>query len=531
MEIELKLLLDPADNGKLARHPLLAAHARAPKRQAHLIAHYFDTTELHLLRHGAGLRVRKEAGQWMQTMKGGGSVQGGLHARHEWEGPVARAWPQLGKLRKLVGGDAHWRAVLAAPELKDRLQELFSVEVERSAWDLEYDGSQVELVLDRGRIGRQGRHVVVNEIELELKAGQAGSLFALALVLLETLPLQLSNVSKAELGYALCRETGAVVASAELVDLCADATTGQALQAVLANCLRHMQRNEAWVRDNDRDNGNGDGNGNGNGNDSAEGLHQLRVGIRRLRSAIKLFASWAPCPAALQRDIAWLGTELGAARDWDVLAGATLARVPAAGNAPALTALRHAVRERARAQGRAAALAMRSPRYTRLLLRLGQWMECLRMAGTIEPGRGNPLRQPVAGEAQRILARLHRAVLRRAAAVARGDTSPDTLHRLRIAGKRARYALEFFQPLFRARSAQRYLRQLSALQEELGCRHDLAVAVGMLHQLDLSTSQHGDAIAFVRGYLLAQQELNPDGLRATAQALRTLAPPTAIAPD
>jgi CHAD domain-containing protein len=82
---------------------------------------------------------------------------------------------------------------------------------------------------------------------------------------------------------------------------------------VLGNCLEHIQRNEVAVVE---------------GHDP-ETLHQMRVGVRRLRSALKLFATVAPCPPALLEDIDWLGMELGAARDWDVLLSSTLARMDA----------------------------------------------------------------------------------------------------------------------------------------------------------------------------------------------------------
>ncbi|MBY0555948.1 MAG: CYTH domain-containing protein, partial [Burkholderiaceae bacterium] len=147
MEIELKLLLAPADNAELRRHPLLAGVAT---RTQQLTAHYFDTPDLHLLRHGAGLRVRKEDGLWVQTMKAGGSVQSGLHQRNEWQGPVSRPWPQLGKLRKLIGNEQHWREVLSVKGLNDRLEALFEVVVQREIWLLSYASSQIELVLDCG---------------------------------------------------------------------------------------------------------------------------------------------------------------------------------------------------------------------------------------------------------------------------------------------------------------------------------------------------------------------------------------------
>lgn len=587
MEVELKLLLDPADNARLVRHPLLAAHARARQRKARLTARYFDTPDLYLLRHGAGLRVRHAEGQWLQTMKAGGSVQGGLHARLEWEGPVTGEVPQLGKLRKLMGEHRRWLAMLDAPGLKQQLQPLFSVEVERSTWELDYDGSIIELVLDEGRINRLGRHLPVNEIELELKSGHPASLFAFALALLETVPLQISNVNKAERGYALCLDQRAAAVKAAPLTLPCDASTGQALQAVLANCLRHMQDNEAGVID---------------GADS-ESLHQLRVGARRLRSALRIFAACAPCPAALLGDLAWLGAELGSARDWDVLAKITLPRCiaaadgfsaaasgkPAAPNdhagaaggkadaaeetsatpghsadvedgAAAMTALRDHVLHEARTRRRAAASALQAPRYAHLMLGLNQWLLQLQLAGAAAPARHNPLARPAAAFARRALQRLHARLLRSAdsarkanrakqdpnhAAAATGkdasaagktnnvadkapapsDTVASTIHRLRIAGKRCRYGVEFFASLLPERSTQRYLQQLASLQDELGSNNDLVVAGQLLLQCRPARPSHGAAdtdaaLAFVRGYLHALRTQDASAVDAACDAVR-----------
>lgn len=542
MEVELKLLLDPADNGKLVQHPLLAAHARARQRKARLTARYFDTPELHLLRHGAGLRVRQVEGQWIQTMKAGGSVQGGLHARLEWEGPVPDEQPNLGKLRKLLADDQHWLAVLDAPQLKQRLAPLFSVEVARSTWELDYDGSVIELVLDEGRINRQGRHLPVNEIELELKAGHPASLFAFALALLDSLPLQVSNVNKAERGYALCIDRPLAAVKAAPFTLERDATTNQALQAVLANCLRHMQDNEAAVI---------------HGHDS-ESLHQLRVGTRRLRSALRLFDACAPCPAALLADLAWLGTELGAARDWDVLATVTLPR--AQDDMVDLAPLRDQVIEEARTHRRAAAHALQSPRYARLMLGLNLWLQRLQLAAATAPARHNPLAACAATFARRTLRKLHRQLLRRAAiarkaihasgvagaslpattsggspangtdsksarAIGSRDAAARAVHRLRIAGKRCRYGVEFFAPLLRQGATRRYLEQLSALQEQLGLDNDLVVADRLLLQCQQDATTPHDTLPYVRGYLRALHAQDASVLHAACGAVRDYALP------
>ena len=499
MEIELKLLLSHKHNAKLMALPLIADHAAAAPRQQHLTARYFDTPDLHLLRHGAGLRVRKENDQWVQTMKAGGSVQSGLHSRNEWEGQVARPWPQLGRLRKQIDQPGHqqWRDMLDAPELKERLEALFVVEVERHTWDLDIDGNRIELVLDQGHIERRGRKVPINEIELELKDGDPAALFSFALELQEHIPLRVSNVNKAQRGYLLCRETGTAPYRAKAIALDAHASVAQALQTILDNCLQHIQHNEQAVID----------------GDDPETLHQMRVGLRRLRSALKLFDDVAPCPPELAADIAWLGQELGAARDADVLLTDTLPRVQAnPGGKNGLMTLQKLALDTAQAHRKTAAQALLSPRYTRLLLGMGVWMQQL----TIDVPDA-----PVTDFAHATLQRLHQRLLKRARRMDGAD--PASVHSTRIGAKRGRYALEFFHALYREKSARHYLKTLAAIQSALGQHNDLVIAEALLLDMAQQHPEALDTISFARGYLQAlqgQQAVDLDAIRATLRGLK-----------
>ncbi|MYM65586.1 CHAD domain-containing protein [Pseudoduganella sp. FT55W] len=485
MEVELKLLLAPEDNDKLLHHPLLDTPARVQQ----LTARYFDTPDLHLLRHGAGLRVRKVDGEWIQTMKAGGSVQSGLHSRNEWEGPVDRPWPRLGKLRKMVGDDEHWLSMLDVPELKDRLEPLFVVDVQRHSWDVEIGGNRIEVVLDVGHIERKAHKVPVNEIELELKEGDPAGLYAFALQLLDDIPLRISNINKAQRGYMLVRETGNAPFRAQALALEVDAPLSDALPAVLGNCLEQIQRNEIAVID---------------GHDP-ETLHQMRVGVRRLRSALKLFDTVAPCPPALQEDINWLGAELGAARDWDVLVSSTLARVDAS-----QMELQSLALQTAHAKRSEAAQALLSPRYTRLMLTMGSWM--LQTAPLLNGSAMQFSRQS--------LQHLHKSLIKRANRM--NDSDAASAHRTRIAAKRSRYALEFFHALYRSKGTHTYLKALAAVQEELGQHNDLAVADHLLQELAQQHPQSSGAIQFARGYLLAQQATQAADLNAIRNRLHAL---------
>lgn len=490
MEVELKLLLAPEHNEQLLHHPLLGGPAHVQQ----LAARYFDTPDLHLLHHGAGLRVRQVDGIWMQTMKAGGSVQSGLHSRNEWEGAVDRPWPRLGKLRKLIGDDAHWLSILDAPDLKHRLQALFLVDVQRHLWQLESGGNRIEVALDVGHIERNGQQVPVNEVELELKEGDPAGLYAFALQLLDDIPMRISNVNKAQRGYLLVRETGHAPFRAQALQLDADASLSEALPAVLGNCLEQIQRNEEAVVE---------------GHDP-ETLHQMRVGVRRLRSALKLFEPVAPCPPALLEDANWLGEQLGAARDWDVLRSSTLARIDSHGDGNGMLELQALALDTAHAKRRAAAQALLSPRYTRLMLAMGSWM--LQTA---------PLLNGSAAQFSReTLQRLHKSLLKRAHRMHADD--PASAHRTRIAAKRGRYALEFFHSLYRSKGTRTYLKTLASVQEQLGQHNDLVVACQLLRELAQRHPQSAAAIQFARGYLLAQQATQSADLAAICRQLQAL---------
>jgi len=83
-EIELKLLLDPAQLARVARHPALRALRRGRTRTRKLHNVYYDTPRRDLLKAGAALRLRQDGTRWLQTLKTGGGAAGGLHSRNEW---------------------------------------------------------------------------------------------------------------------------------------------------------------------------------------------------------------------------------------------------------------------------------------------------------------------------------------------------------------------------------------------------------------------------------------------------------------
>lgn len=501
MEIELKLELDPADGDKLRRHPLIEKLADGKPEQDELAAIYFDTPEFTLRQHGAGLRVRKMRGHWIQTLKAGGSVKGGLHQRDEWETPVDGAVPALDQLASMVDADSPLSALLKQPSLAGTLQPIFRVKVQRSTWNLRDGDGCVELVLDEGSVQRDDRKVPVSEIELELKEGEPGRLYDIALRLLDGVPLRLSNVSKAQRGYALCRQEEPAPVKATPVAFPRSPTIEDGLQAIVLNCLAQIQANESAVMESGH----------------PESLHQMRVGLRRLRSALKLFDEAASCPADLQEELRWLGEALGEARDWDVLSSSTLARAGGVGDA-SFPALNAAMDEVVRGKRNQAGAALRSPRYTRLMIGMfaramgKQWRDTPALVHVEQ------LEAPLKAFAQKAVKQGHRRVLKRGRNIRRAP--PEELHRLRIAGKRNRYAVEFFAPLYRPKRLRKYLDALSAMQDELGWRNDVSVGDRLLRHLETEKPEAAASAAYARGFLAAHVSSNEQKLRKTWKRFR-----------
>jgi inorganic triphosphatase YgiF len=501
MEVELKLSIEPRHLDTLRQLALLREYASAPPRALQMADIYFDTPDLAIRNSNAGLRVREADGAWIQTLKGGGSVASGLHSRYEWESGVAGPQPELDTLRKLVDPHSAWAKLLNEPGFDARLEKAFTTTIQRTIWDLHLpQGDWVECALDEGSISCRGQTSAVSELELELKSGAPEDLFDFALQLMDHIPLRLSNSSKAARGYAMYQPQVPAAVRATPIKLARELTVEEGLRVILANCLSQLQGNEAVVLD---------------GRDP-EGIHQMRVGLRRLRSALKLFRKLAPCSPDLLAELSWLADELGQARDWEVLQGSTLPRLAAAlpEQASMLAALIEVGEQTVHEKHRQAADAITSARFSRLTLALGAWMIGKRWRGASKGRLQKKLQAPLIRFARKVLARDQAALQRRGRHLAHADAAAR--HRLRIAAKKTRYASEFFQSLYPRKRAKPYVAALTELQDTLGWLNDAAVANGLLEALQQTAGPANPELAgaagFARGYLgtvpkLAQPEL------------------------
>lgn len=490
-ETELKLRIEPDAAARLSRHPALSGLKRARARSARLLSTYFDTADGLLATAGIALRLRRDGRRWVQTIKGPADATraGGLTSRTEYEWPVAGA-----ALDPLRFGTTPFRRVLGKAE-KRGLVPRFTTDIARTSIPLTFpDSTMATLCIDRGEVRTEDAanplHQPIHEIEIELEAGNVLRLFELAQTLARDVPLQVEIQSKAERGLALLAPRAAIPARAVDADVAGKALAGAALAAIMRACLAQIEGNVCGLLH----------------DDDPEWIHQMRIGVRRLRACLSL-ARRGIAPARiepLRTELRWLAHALGAARDYDVFATETLPAFRAAvGGGSGAAALQPALRQlQARAQVRRkearviARAAVASPRFVRLILGIAALaatpLEEAAVNAAVDDSAVAGLTLPARDFARPLLKRRHRTLLELGHDLA--HAAPEARHAARLAAKKLRYATEFFAPLFPRKRTRKYRRALTVLQDELGAWNDAAVAARLA--AELAGAQSPAAAAF-----------------------------------
>ncbi|WP_158598055.1 CHAD domain-containing protein [Noviherbaspirillum saxi] len=265
-------------------------------------------------------------------------------------------------------------------------------------------------------------------------------------------------------------------------------TVAQAFQEIATNCLAQIRANEAAVAQTHHE----------------ESLHQMRVGLRRLRSLLGLFNSMLQLPDEVQHEINWLAEELGIARDWDVLAGSTLPVAASIAAEIEFEPVRLATKANAQERHEAVAAVVRSDRYFQLVLFLTNWVQTRSWREAISPSNRKRMKTPIIRFAKISLKHAQRRLHKRGRRLK--EATPEARHRVRIAAKKARYATEFFQSLYPTRKTKPYVRALSQLQNELGWMNDVAVGDRLLKELQEEQDTLAGTAAYIRGYLAGSVE-------------------------
>ncbi len=468
-EIELRFHVLKADVERVRRH----VDPRGTAAQTPLAAIYFDTADRALARAGIGIRLRREGRVWVQSCKG--PAEDGITRLEHNARLTGRGTPTLDLARHADHPLGEHIAALQAAGIGPLLP-TFRTAIRRTHRVQRLRGAQVELAWDAGALhageAATARQLPVHEMEMELVTGQAGALLAHAHGLVARLPLALDLRSKAERGERLAHgQLASPARKAQPTALTAAMQPGEALRAVLLGTFHQVARNASQIA---------------TGTSSADHVHQLRVGLRRLRSGLRLFRGlWPelahPALPAFEAQAAALFRRLGAVRDADVLAD---------GLSPALaTALRDALPEAVPAPppapgaaggAQAAMVCVREPSAQQFLIEWLGWLDVLARNPVLMPvpAPTDALQPDRARLAPVLRRRLRRWQAQLQTACARfAELNVEERHDLRKRFKRLRYATDLCAALFKPKELARAIKPIVRAQAVLGELNDLELAL------------------------------------------------------
>ena len=456
-ETELRFATTAAALRRLPRCVARVAREVSPARTDRLLSVYWDTADLRLHAAGLALRLRRTAdsGGWIQTLK---APTQDPHTRSEFAGPVPRARPDL-RLAARLG----WRH---GPELAldaADLRPLFETRVARTVRVATFhDGTKAEIAVDRGEVcvrREASKRAPILEIELELLEGSVVNLYDLASRVVRDLPsTMLLFASKSDRGYALLSHAPPPARRARPIAIAGSASPALVASRAAAESLVHVQANIECAKD-ARD---------------PEGVHQMRVGLRRLRVAGAITGMF---PDDLDAGLDWLRSLLADARDLDVFATETWPafRESHPGIDVLAAGFEATLAKRRAAAHRTLRRALQSRRFQVLMLGLGQAIASARDDVPVA-ARHSGKRSP-----RRLLHKRARRTLEDGRAIA--QMTAGERHRVRIDLRKLRYLAEFFAGLYTPRAAARYIKQVAALQTVLGDLNDLAVSARVFRSL------------------------------------------------
>jgi len=507
-EIELKLNVTPADFGALKLHPTFAELLNNPVRTETLNSIYYDTDRYDLRDHAVSLRVRRAGKSFVQTIKSA-PPSGGTLERAEWEHQLENGEPNLDAAANTT------LAPLLTAQFRATLRPIFETRIHRSYFHLADHAWQIEIAFDQGEIVA-GNHVLpVCEIELELKYGYRAALFELARMIVEIVPVQLALASKSERAYDLIEDKPRRFFNAKDIALLPGTTTAQAFQAIACDCLRQLIANVPLMH-----------------RRNPEALHQMRIALRRLRTAISVFSEIVRDGQIdrIKAELKWLNGELSLTRDLDVLLDEVIK--PQIRQHPSHRGLKGLycsfARQRLQSYQRAEK-TVRSQRFCKLLIETFAWIEIGEWVTATNEAARQHREWPIELFAADQLSWRRRKIMKKGKKLDELDSAQR--HRLRIQVKKARYATEFFAGLFQdkksARRSARMLTALKRLQNSLGGLNDVIARKSLC--TDILTRQArslngtaGRDRAFAAGLITGSQEarcaeLLSDALKAYAQ--------------
>lgn len=477
-EIELKLLVVPEQLADFNNAPIVVAHARNKGTRKHLTSVYYDTPRRQLWKNGFTLRVRQSGSRFVQTVKSQQSDD--PLKRGEWEASVTSLAPDTALAAALLPEELR-AAVTDSP-----LEPVFTADVHRHARLLDLPNATLEVAFDSGVIKAGEHSETVSEIELELKSGTPATIYEAALRLAEHGPVRPSIRSKSARGFDLAASVAPGAEKPQKLHLDPAVSLDEAFAVILRGSFHHLLQALPAAED---------------GRDP-EGVHQMRVALRRLRAALHLMRPLGVSATleSLETDARWLAQNLSTARDLDVFLTETLPEIAEACPTVAGFDTLQSLAERQRALAyRKLRIAVADRRCAAFVLGLGALIATRGWRNDVSPDELGRLAGPALDFAGHVLAERHQTVLKRGRRFKK--LPAERRHRVRLALKKLRYSIDFLLPLYGAsKPARKYARTLADLQEQLGYYNDMAVTAGVIADLGTTSTDAAIAAAAITGW-------------------------------
>ena len=486
-EIEIRFAGPERDLARVAKSSALHGFVVGRAATRRLNAIYYDTPKLAFAKAGLSLRVRKNGRGYIQTVKDEdfGAL---VSQRHEYECKVPSPQPDLDSIP-----DADVRERIQALVDGGEINPVIETDILRTTRHVKSPaGDEIELAVDRGQIRTlvNGHAALpISELELELKQGTTAALFDVARRLSRKVPLAVNPESKSERGMRALEGQEISAHKAGRTELSPDCTAEEAFRATLLHCLRHIARNVPAVAQ----------------ARLPEGVHQIRVGLRRLRAALSASGGEFRVRAleSLRERAKTLADVFGDTRELDVFATELLAPVEEAANKPGLPQVRLILEELRRESWDRTAELVHSDDFTGFLLDLATAIETRVWRESASHEQLFAFFRPAHDLAAVTLDKRLKQAGKRAKHLS--SLNVQQRHRLRIALKKLRYSAEFFAPIFPAKAVSEFLERLSKLQDLFGALNDAAMAETILRRINEHAGERGgmellEASAFVDGW-------------------------------
>lgn len=475
----LRFSLDPADIGLLTQHPLL----NTPPKRRRVHQTRFDTPEYKLA--GLGLTVDETRILRKTTL----TVRDAAEAGHEWSAPT-------------TPGSFDFATLIDTPDIAEQLTQeagtlipLYTIDASQRSWSVQIRSAQVDVILEDGILAtganESQRSTRLCELELRLNHGQKAALYGVARLLSRQLRLHPIRESLPQRALTFRNGDSPRPVKAKRIKIDPKSSVISVFKHLAWQCLDQLQANEDGVFS----------------PANVEFIHQARVALRRLRTALRLFNTELPPGFSDKWSQAWrdVGEQLGNARNWDVFCSEMLPAIAAdLGEHPDIQHLREFAQQKRDIAHAETQQWLRGRRYSLTMI---AFCEAILILPDHQEVR-------ISNFADKALKRRHKRFCR-GAAIAH-TLNGDERHEVRIDLKKLRYTLDFFESLYPQKQLQSFLGALAETQELLGHMNDLVTGEMLL------ALRPGDLfdlpVAWARGRMNAYLEMLPSAMKPVLDA-------------